>query len=493
MSKKRKNKSTIAKDILEVIFFVMISYIIINGTDLFNIIFSSPSDIKEEALDLKDEKKSLKKTGKIYLYDKQYQEKLIKKLYGNNLNTPNYYHLKDNIKIDTTESQRNLGICSIFATIKAVETNISLLENQSYNFSERYLDYISSKELYGNRTVGKLNEEQGDGMSYSEVIEYIEQYGLALEEDIPYRDYNVNEYNSIRNAKRTKTIDEYVIFSSPNEENDKYYWMDIIKKHITKYGGIIANINFHENLYDEKNNSFYNNGSSNESSEENTGHAIVIVGWDDNYSKEKFINEPNNNGAFIAYNSWSSDWGDNGYFYISYEDIDIFEYLYGIISTKQYYEKKPYFSNQEIPTYDKILYEEKNPSIQGNASVWYYAYILNKDENYPQINEINIYSDDLTEISIYINPYNNDINNLKNFINVGKINVDETKYHKLSFEEPINIIGDEFVVILKYTTHSYRMYYHEEPNADNIYVFKNFQWEKTNKIPYFNIYGYKIW
>ena len=50
------------------------------------------------------------------------------------------------------------------------------------------------------------------------------------------------------------------------------------------------------------------------------GHAVTIVGWDDNYDRNKFTTQPPDNGAFIAKNSWNTSWGEEGYFYISYYD-----------------------------------------------------------------------------------------------------------------------------------------------------------------------------
>ena len=77
-------------------------------------------------------------------------------------------------------------------------------------------------------------------------------------------------------------------------------------------------------------------------------HAVCIVGWDDNYSKENFLSEvqvldengeptgetkkveqPAGDGAWIVKNSWGAnsqtfpnkyDWGNDGYFYLSYYD-----------------------------------------------------------------------------------------------------------------------------------------------------------------------------
>ena len=48
---------------------------------------------------------------------------------------------------------------------------------------------------------------------------------------------------------------------------------------------------------------------------------MVIIGWDDNYSKELFqVENIEGNGAFICVNSWGTDFGFGGVFYISYYD-----------------------------------------------------------------------------------------------------------------------------------------------------------------------------
>ena len=51
-----------------------------------------------------------------------------------------------------------------------------------------------------------------------------------------------------------------------------------------------------------------------------SNHAITLIGWDDDYSADNFEVKPPGDGAFIIKNSWGTDFGYEGYWYISYYD-----------------------------------------------------------------------------------------------------------------------------------------------------------------------------
>ena len=67
-----------------------------------------------------------------------------------------------------------------------------------------------------------------------------------------------------------------------------------------------------------------------------SNHMVTVVGWDDTFSAEHWPenHRPPADGAWIAKNSWGTDWGDGGYFLISYYDMTLngictFEYVMG--------------------------------------------------------------------------------------------------------------------------------------------------------------------
>ena len=62
-------------------------------------------------------------------------------------------------------------------------------------------------------------------------------------------------------------------------------------------------------------------------------HYVAVVGWDDEFPRENFNKamRPESDGAWLVKNSWGTDQGEAGYFWISYEDatLDVQAALFG--------------------------------------------------------------------------------------------------------------------------------------------------------------------
>ncbi len=122
--------------------------------------------------------------------------------------------------------------------------------------------------------------------------------------------YNTSSNTSPSGLSPRKHVQEVLLLPPRASAKDN----DNIKWALTTYGAVYANMHWDDATYNSITHAFYYSGSA------STNHGVVIVGWDDNYSKNNFNSPPPGNGAFIVRNNWGESWGESGYFYISYYD-----------------------------------------------------------------------------------------------------------------------------------------------------------------------------
>ena len=99
------------------------------------------------------------------------------------------------------------------------------------------------------------------------------------------------------------------------------YW----KQKIMENGSVIAAFGLPEEGMTGDNNPYFNTASSAyycgfRKFDSSKYHAVEIVGWDDSFDITGFNkgNRPYEKGAWLCKNSYGSDWGSNGYFWLSY-------------------------------------------------------------------------------------------------------------------------------------------------------------------------------
>lgn len=216
---------------------------------------------------------------------------------------PTSYDLRTLGKLTPVKNQEYTGTCWIFASLASLES--CLLPQETWDFSENNI-----KNLLSNLYPQGFDRDYNGGGNWNEVMAYLSRYsGPVAESEDPF-----NPSSGISPILTPlKHVQEMVLLPPRNNSLDNHK----IKLALMDYGAVYTVMDFISEYFNPFSNSYYKNQSS------KPNHSICIVGWDDNYNKNNFLNPPSDNGAFIIRNSWGSYWGEGGYFYVSYYDAGL--------------------------------------------------------------------------------------------------------------------------------------------------------------------------
>jgi len=140
-----------------------------------------------------------------------------------------------------------------------------------------------------------------------------------------------------------------------------------LKGMITEYGAAVVSMDYKEE--------YFKDGTSDNApffkpdKYDRNNHEVTIIGWDDNYSRDNFEStvkgyesKPKDNGAWIMQNSWGTEYGDNGYYYVSYESRDVLRD--GILSV----DMQPADASQLLYQYDGNAYHNSVEMYEGEQA-----------------------------------------------------------------------------------------------------------------------------
>lgn len=155
------------------------------------------------------------------------------------------------------------------------------------------------------------------GGNYEYAVKRLSQWvGAVNESDVPYSDAE-NVYNNGLDDKYAYQYDTAHL-QNAYRINIKEQ-PDVVKQQIMEHGAVGASYTHYYAGENHNNNSYYDMQGIVSSG---GGHAVMIVGWDDDYSKDNFATttKPSNNGAWLIRNSWGSYFD---YFWMSYETYSL--------------------------------------------------------------------------------------------------------------------------------------------------------------------------
>jgi C1A family cysteine protease len=199
-------------------------------------------------------------------------------------------------RLTPVRDQGSYGTCWAFASFGSLESY--LMPGDPNDFSEDNLALKSGFSLTG----GSYNAGGNLYMSSA----YLTRWGGPVyESDDAYGD-SVTP-SGLTPRKHVQQIDWLPARASATDN-------DNVKNAVMQNGGAYVSMYWSNSYYKAATAGYYYKGSA------SANHAVVIVGWDDNYAAGNFATTPAGNGAFIVRNSWGTAWGQAGYFYVSYYD-----------------------------------------------------------------------------------------------------------------------------------------------------------------------------
>ena len=216
-------------------------------------------------------------------------------------------------------NQKPSNMCWAYTLAANLEISFKRAGAGLFDLSEEHLAYFFANrknDPLGN-TANDRNEVQHsyrEGGNQTLAAIFLSTWsGMALESQVPYETNADHTLDSEKvpdpsMAYKTTAYLENAAFSS--------YSVNNIKNLILEYGSVSMSFGMYDSYYNPHMYAYSYPGSA------GVNHAVTLVGWDDNFSRENFNedSEVTSDGAWIARNSWGDDWGDGGYFYISYQN-----------------------------------------------------------------------------------------------------------------------------------------------------------------------------
>lgn len=321
---------------------------------------------------------------------------------------PDVYDLRKRERAAEIQDQGSSSTCWAYAALGALESAILPQEKESYS-------------------VNYMTEQNAFDLSVAKGGEYTMAAAYFLSWDGPR-----NDGGEVR-----KHVQEVQFFDQEDTEE--------IKWAVYQHGGVTTSIYASVTTSNLERSPYYNKTSNAYCyrGKQDPNHDVIIIGWDDDFPADHFVEKVPGDGAFICQNSWGEDFGEQGVFYISYYDANI-----GAQSAA-------YTGIEDTDNYDSIYQSDLCGwvgSLGYNKERIMAANVFESREN-QQIAAAGFYAlGKNTSYQIYIVTDFQGVASLANRLPVAGGSVENKGYYTIDFDQPVDVAGDRFAVVVMLET-----------------------------------------
>ena len=242
------------------------------------------------------------------------------------------YNLRDEGLLTPVRNQGQTDTCFSFATMASIESSVLRKTGQSLELSpyqmlyfeqtgkeERefnHTEYFDEFDPYGGGVDSKrLSASLAAGKGAALVKEGTNDGPVAMDESHRY----------VSDVRFTDSILFDAGYDNPYwEQTEDGVSRQAIKDAVKNDGVVVIEFASRQDMgnFNFETSAYYLSPTAGQAVAD---HATALVGWDDTYSRFNF-NEtmrPHSDGAWLIKNSWGTEQGDEGYFWISYEDASL--------------------------------------------------------------------------------------------------------------------------------------------------------------------------
>jgi C1A family cysteine protease len=234
---------------------------------------------------------------------------------------PEIFDWREMNGVTSVKNQGNCGSCWAFAALAVLESQLLIHTGVEYNLSEQHLVDCDP-----------FSWGCGGGNMESAWM-YMEWEPARLESDYPY-EASDEECRAELHPGYVRTIGYDAYAGS----------VDAIKEALMDYGPLATSMGANSQFQN------YSGGCYADDANTPTNHGVVIVGWDDTVCE---------GGSWIVKNSWGTQWGENGYFYIRRGDLRLgnyFSMVYFEMLPAVTFEVKEFVTEIDYPQADQMVH-----------------------------------------------------------------------------------------------------------------------------------------